>query len=137
MYKSLKRFYNKNEDEKRIYFITFVTKSRIEFFDIKIFKDIFRRNLLIAQSFHKFYIYSYTIQNEHIHLLIQPLNNKSDISVIMKFIKKNFSYNINYLSKEDIVGADNIPRRLNNNYSILQQEIIEKHWQFLLELKKT
>jgi len=69
-------------------------------------KDIF----IIAKYFHDFYLYTFTIQKDHVHLLIQPLDDKN-ISQIIKFIKQNFTQNINYLSTQQTVGADSHPRR--------------------------
>ena len=153
MYKNLRRFYNK-KDEERIYFVTIVTKNRIVFFDMDVFKELFKRNLIIAGYFHRFCLYSYTIQKDHIHLLIQPLGKETNISKIIKFIKKNFAHNINFLSTQPVVGADNYPRRMdennndssckNNNprrinskHSLLQKRIIQKHWKYLFQLKIT
>ena len=145
MHKNLLRFYNK-EKEYRIYFITAVVKDRIQFFDEKIFKEILKRNIEVSQCFHDFYLYSFTIEKDHVHFLIQPLK-RSNISDIIKFIKQNFSQDINNLSAnriKQIVGENPHSRRIKDNvqdlvklkYSVKQYSIIEKHKKYLYQLQK-
>ena len=142
MHKNFLRFYNK-KNEYRIYFITIVTKDRIQFFDEQILKKMFKDILIIAKYFHDFYLYTFTIQKDHIHLLIQPLDDKN-ISQIIKFIKQNSTQNINSLSTQQIVGADSHPCRNNNNishrinprYTPKQNWIIKKYRNYLSQLRQ-
>lgn len=138
MHTNLKRFYNK-KNESRIYFITFVTNDRFPFFEKRKMKEVLSKRLEMLKFFHNSILYIYTIQIDHVHLLIQPLEN-TNISKIMSFIKRNFSRNINDLSNKKIVGGDE-NLHLESNQTISkhtekQKLIIKNHKNYLYKLQK-
>lgn len=87
---SQKRIYRKNA----VYFITANTHLRYPYFREDIFCELFIQELHLGQQIHGFKLFAYTINPDHVHLLIQP-NSVSDYSKIMHFLKRNFSRNIN------------------------------------------
>ncbi|MFH1537213.1 MAG: hypothetical protein ABID45_04445 [Patescibacteria group bacterium] len=92
---SQKRIYESN----KIYFITLITQDRYNFFNEKIFNQIFINEIDICKYFYNFKLYGYVILLDHIHLMLNPLNN--NISDIIKFVKRHASRDINILIKEN------------------------------------
>ena len=133
-HKRLFRFYS-SFDESRIYLITTITKDRIPFFKNAYFKNIFKRILNNCHLFHKFKLYNFTIQNDHVHLLIEPIY-PSDISKIMAFIKRNFSRNINQVLKQQIFLNDPAKRLNKQKYSEKQISSIKEHEKYLFSIQK-
>ena len=80
---SQKRIYENN----KIYSIALITKERYEYFKEEIFNQIFINEIDICKYFFNFQLYGYVILLDHIHLMINPLDNS--ISDIMKFIKRH------------------------------------------------
>jgi putative transposase len=98
-------------DQGTIYFVTSVTKNRVE-----IFKDeTLARFLAVAIAYHKytlnFKLFGYVIMYDHFHLLLQPCE-KYSLSRIMKDIKGNFSRKYNEFMNPMPIGS----RHLNVGY---------------------
>ena len=80
--------------EGAIYFITTNTHDRIEYFNEDILCDLFIEDLRLTQVLKHFNIFSYKINPQHIHVMIQPKGNVTYFE-IMRSLKTNFSRNAN------------------------------------------
>lgn len=93
---NIKRFY----EENAAYFLTTVTKNRIE-----IFKDPKNcKILLITIEYFKiildYRLYGFCIMPEHLHLIIHPLG-KYNFSYIMKMLKGSFARKLNKINGKE------------------------------------
>jgi len=104
---SLKRFYIPGV----VYFVTAVTKNRVPYFQEKILRNVFLAELNLCSKLKEFELYGYTVQKDHVHLLIK-VGEKYNISQIMHFLKRNLSRNINRImdSKMSEVPAFNVAK---------------------------
>ena len=87
---SLKRIYG-----DYVYFITSCVDDKIESFREKLFCELWINELKMAKEMHKFQLYAFCLNYNHFHLLIKPNNKIADYSEIVKFLKRNFSQNVN------------------------------------------
>lgn len=93
---NIKRFY----EENAVYFLTTVTKDRIE-----IFKDPKNcKILLVTIEYFKllldYKVYGFCIMPDHLHLIIHPLG-KCNFSYIMKMLKGSFASKLNKMKGEE------------------------------------
>jgi putative transposase len=93
---NIKRFY----EENAAYFLTTVTKDRIQ-----IFKDPKNcKILLVTIEYFKlildYRLYGFCIMPEHLHLIIHPFG-KYDFSYIMKMLKGSFARKLNKIKDKE------------------------------------
>lgn len=93
---NIKRFY----EENAAYFLTTVTKNRIEIFrDPKSCKI-----LLVTIEYFKlildYRLYGFCIMPEHLHLIIHPFG-KYNFSYIMKMLKGSFARKLNKINAKE------------------------------------
>ena len=67
-------------------------------FESNEFKNLFLHTVKRAKEDHEFLIRNFTIMDNHIHFLIQPLGNSS-LSKIMQWILSVFAINYNLINK--------------------------------------
>lgn len=77
-----------------IYFVTANTNRRYPYFKEDLFCEVFIDNLRICKKLKGFKLFAFTINYDHVHLLLMG-NDEYNISQIMFSIKKQFSHNIN------------------------------------------
>lgn len=90
----LKHYHQKNTP----YFITTVTKNRVEIFNDKLACQLFTTYLIYYKFKCCYNIKAFVIMPDHIHLILQPLG-EDNISDIMKKLKASFSITYNKLTK--------------------------------------
>ncbi|MEW6555834.1 MAG: transposase [Elusimicrobiota bacterium] len=96
-----------------VHFVTTNTINRVKIFN----DEVSARFLLLCIGYHKFmlnfYLLGYVIMPDHLHMLLQILSEKYNLSVIMKQIKGNFARKYNeWYQKNQPTGS----RRLNADY---------------------
>ena len=93
---NIKRYYVENA----AYFLTTVTKDRLEIFTDQKYCKI----LLVTIEYFKlildYKLYGFCIMPEHLHLIIHPFG-KHNISYIMQMIKGSFSRKINKINNKE------------------------------------
>jgi len=91
-----------------IYFITCVVDEKIEFFTEEIFCDLWIKELKLAKELQHFKLYAFCLNYNHFHIMIKSENEIATYSEIMKFLKRNFSQNVNKILGFCSIEGDNI-----------------------------
>ncbi len=78
----------------RSYFITTVTRERHPYFNNEVMCALFIDHLHVCRRIHEFALHAYAVMPDHVHMIIQP-GAKSNFSIIMFSLKKQFSHNAN------------------------------------------
>jgi len=74
--------------------LTFSCYHRYKYLNDPVLCDIFIEALALAKERFKFKIWAFVLMPNHVHLLMYPVYEKYDISIILKYIKgkSSFSY---------------------------------------------
>jgi REP element-mobilizing transposase RayT len=97
---SQKRIYVQN----CVYWVTTCTFDRYPYFLEDIFCELLVEEIKLCQQIKGFELLGYKINPEHVHLMFVP-NEKYNVSMVMHFLKRHFSRNMNYVfgyNKNDV-----------------------------------
>ncbi|MDD3051737.1 MAG: transposase, partial [Candidatus Cloacimonetes bacterium] len=78
-----------------VYFITSCVDGNAEYFREKFFCELWINELRMAKEVHKIELFAFCLNYDHFHLLIKPNNEIANYSEFVKFLKRNFSQNMN------------------------------------------
>jgi putative transposase len=78
-------------DPGHAHFLTFSCYRRRRFFDDDRLKESFLDSLHNARRKHNFLVWAYVIMPEHVHLVLRPLDERYDVSAMLKSIKQGVS----------------------------------------------
>ena len=93
LYKNLfKRFYGPDY----VYFIVAKTFENFPYFKEPLFCELLIEEIKLAKKMKNFKLYGFSIIYDHLNLMIKP-GNEFNISQVMHSIKRNFSWDVNFL----------------------------------------
>ena len=100
-----------------IYIITCNAENETYFFTESIFCELWIKHLILCKELHQYKLYAFCLNYDHFHLMIKPNNEIANYSDIIKFLKRNFSQNVNkIMGYNEINEGDNAHCRIRREH---------------------
>ncbi len=119
-----KRFYV----DQLVYFVTIKTLNNFPYFKYNFLADLFIAELTLCQEIKNFELYAFNVLYDHVHILLKP-SKESNISVIIKSLKENFSRDANRIILKKPIEAAASTSRLHIDKNI--NEVIKQKQLFM------
>ncbi|MFA6457818.1 MAG: transposase [Patescibacteria group bacterium] len=120
--KSPRRIY----EDDAIYFVTSKTQNNFPFFREEILGDLWIAELSLAKQLKKFELYAFCLLPDHFHILLRP-TAEENLSRVIKFLKENFSRDVNRIINNEAATAPSPPLELSTVIQNLTRSFIRQY----------